>query len=48
MYAHYHNTTMVNTVADCTGTIRLLHLATSVSSFHDDKQKYDQGSDDDY
>ena len=26
MYAHYHNTTMVNTVADCTGTIRLLHL----------------------
>ena len=45
MYAHYHNTTMLNTVADCTGTIRLLHL---LSSFHDDKQKYDKGSDDDY
>ena len=26
MYAHYHNTMMVNTVADCTCTIRLLHL----------------------
>ena len=45
MYAHYHNIITVNTVA---GIYYQFTPLTGLSSFHDDTQNYDKGSDDDY